>query len=196
MHSDPFRVELHLSAVIKDKAFAIFLESEQRDLPEEERLSVFEVMALNQIRMEKSEDVEKSIIKGLLERGLIEKRGKTSGTYYILSKSYYECCGKEGEYSKNETWTADQAFPMIMAHFSTFKTAKMKDFVSILDSHMSRKQVRNTINLLVEKKILSKEGVGSGTVYSVSENYINNSIMISKALEIGLEELKRRGEIK
>jgi ATP-dependent DNA helicase RecG len=195
-HSDPFRVELHLSAVIKDKAFAIFLESEQRDLPEEERLSVFEVMALNQIRMEKSEDVEKSIIKGLLERGLIEKRGKTSGTYYILSKSYYECCGKEGEYSKNETWTADQAFPMIMAHFSTFKTAKMKDFVSILDSHMSRKQVRNTINLLVEKKILSKEGVGSGTVYSVSENYINNSIMISKALEIGLEELKRRGEIK
>jgi ATP-dependent DNA helicase RecG len=195
-HSDPFRVELHLSAVIKDKAFAIFLESEQRDLPEEERLSVFEVMALNQIRMEKSEDVEKSIIKGLLERGLIEKRGKTSGTYYILSKSYYECCGKEGEYSKNETWTADQAFPMIMAHFSTFKTAKMKDFVSILDSHMSRKQVRNTINLLVEKKILSKEGVGSGTIYSVSENYINNSIMISKALEIGLEELKRRGEIK
>ena len=195
-HSDPFRVELHLSAVIKDKAFAIFLESEQRDLPEEERLSVFEVMALNQIRMEKAEDVEKSIIKGLLERGLIEKRGKTSGTYYILSKSYYECCGKEGEYSKNETWTADQAFPMIMAHFSTFKTAKMKDFVSILDSHMSRKQVRNTINLLVEKKILSKEGVGSGTVYSVSENYINNSIMISKALEIGLEELKRRGEIK
>lgn len=195
-HSDPFRVELHLSAVIKDKAFAIFLESEQRDLPEEERLSVFEVMALNQIRMEKSEDVEKSIIKGLLERGLIEKRGKTSGTYYILSKNYYECCGKEGEYSKNETWTADQAFPMIMAHFSTFKTAKMKDFVSILDSHMSRKQVRNTINLLVEKKILSKEGVGSGTVYSVSENYINNSIMISKALEIGLEELKRRGEIK
>ena len=195
-HSDPFRVELHLSAVIKDKAFAIFLESEQRDLPEEERLSVFEVMALNQIRMEKSEDVEKSIIKGLLERGLIEKRGKTSGTYYILSKSYYECCGKEGEYSKNETWTADQAFPMIMAHFSTFKTAKMKDFVSILESHMSRKQVRNTINLLVEKKILSKEGVGSGTVYSVSENYINNSIMISKALEIGLEELKRRGEIK
>ena len=195
-HSDPFRVELHLSAVIKDKAFAIFLESEQRDLPEEERLSVFEVIALNQIRMEKSEDVEKSIIKGLLERGLIEKRGKTSGTYYILSKSYYECCGKEGEYSKNETWTADQAFPMIMAHFSTFKTAKMKDFVSILDSHMSRKQVRNTINLLVEKKILSKEGVGSGTVYSVSENYINNSIMISKALEIGLEELKRRGEIK
>lgn len=195
-YSDPFRVELHLSAVIKDKAFAIFLESEQRDLPEEDRLSVFEVMALNQIRMEKSEGVEKSIIKRLLERGLIEKRGKTSGTYYILSKSYYECCGKEGEYSKKETWSASQALPMVMAHFSTFKTAKMKDFVSILGSHMSRKQVRNTINLLVEKKILSKEGVGSGTIYSVSENYINNSIMISKALEIGLEELKRRGEIK
>ena len=91
-HSDPFRVELHLSAVIKDKAFAVFLESEQRDLADEDRLSVFEVIGLNHIRMNKSELVEKSIIKSLLERGLIEKRGKTSGTYYILSKNYYECC--------------------------------------------------------------------------------------------------------
>ena len=71
----------------------------------------------------------------------------------------------------------------------------MKDFVSILDSHMSRKQVRNTINLLVEQGILSKDGIGSGTIYYLSENYINNSIIISKALEIGIEELKKRGEI-
>lgn len=194
-HSDPFRVELHLSAVIKDKAFAVFLESEQRDLPEEERLSVFEVMALNQIRMDKSELVDKDLINSLLERGLIEKRGKTSGTHYILSKNYYECCGKEGEYSKNEDWSASQAFPVILAHFNTFKKAKMKDFVSVLGSHMSRKQVRNTINLLVEQGILSKDGIGSGTIYYLSDNYINNSIIISKALEIGIEELKKRGEI-
>lgn len=194
-HSDPFRVELHLSAVIKDKAFAMFLDSEQRDLPEEERLSVFEVMALNLIREGKSNEVEKEMLKALLERGLTEKRGKTRGTYYILSKSYYEFCGKEGEYSKREDWNASQALPVVMAHFETFKTAKMKDFVSILDSHMSRKQVRNIINLFVEQGFLSKEGIGSGTVYSVSEDYIKNSELMSKALEIGMEELKKRGEI-
>ncbi len=194
-HSDPFRVELHLSAVIKDKAFALFLDSEQRDLPEDEKLSVFEVMALNYIREGKSNKVDKEMLKALQERGLIEKRGKTRGTYYILSKSYYEFCGKEGEYSKREDWNATQALPVIMAHFNTFKTAKMKDFVSILDSHMSRKQVRNIIDLFVEKGILSKEGTGSGTVYSVSEDYIKNSQIMSKALMIGIEELKKRGEI-
>ena len=71
----------------------------------------------------------------------------------------------------------------------------MKDFVSILGNHMSRKRVRNTINSLVEQGILSKEGIGSGTIYQLSENYIKDSKIISKALEIGIEELKKRGEI-
>ena len=195
-HSDPFRVELHISAVIKDKAFAMFLDSEQRDLSEEERLSVFEVMALNYIREGKSELVEKDIVKSLLDRKLIEKRGKTRGTYYILSKSYYELCGKEGEYSKKDDWSASQALPIVMAHFKTFKTAKMKDFVSLLDSHMSRRQVRTTIEQYVTQGYLTKEGIGSGTIYSVSEKYIKSSELMNKALDIGIEELKKRGEIK
>lgn len=195
-HSDPFRVELHISAVIKDKAFAMFLDSEQRDLSEEERLSVFEVMALNYIREGKSGFVEKEIIKSLLDRKLIEKRGKTKGTYYILAKSYYELCGKEGEYSKKDDWSASQALPIVMAHFKTFKIAKMKDFVSLLDSHMSRRQVRTTIEQYVTQGYLTKEGIGSGTTYSVSEKYIKSSELMSKALDIGIEELKKRGEIK
>lgn len=194
-HSDPFRVELHLSAVIKDKAFALFLDSEQRELADEDRLSVFEVMALNRIREGNSNEVDREMINALLERGLIEKRGRTSGTYYILSKSYYEFCGKEGEYSKREDWSATQALPIIMAHFNTFKTAKMKDFVSVLGTHMSRKQIRNMINLFVERRILAKDGIGSGTTYYVSDEYIKNSELMTKAMVIGMEELKKRGEI-
>lgn len=194
-HSDPFRVELHLSAVIKDKAFAMFLDSEQRELADEDRLSVFEVMALNRIREGKSNDVDKEMLKTLFDRGLIEKRGKTRGTYYILSKSYYEFCDNAGEYSKMDDWNASQALPIIMAHFNTFKTAKMKDFVSVLGTHMSRKQIRNMINMFVERRILSKEGVGSGTTYYVSDEYIKNSELLTKAMAIGMEELKKRGEI-
>lgn len=194
-HSDPFRVELQLSAVIKDKAFAMFLDSEQRDLSEEERLSVFEVMALNSIREGKSNEVEKEMLKALLDRGLIEKRGKTRGTYYILSKSYYEFCGKEGEYSQIEDWNAVQAWPVVSAHFSTFKKAKMKDFVSILGTHMTRRKIRVIIDQYVEQGYLDKEGVGSGTLYFISDEYVKNSEIMNKALGIGLEELKRRGEI-
>ena len=195
-HSDPFRVELQLSAIIKDKAFAMFLDSEQRDLPEEERLSVFEIMALNDIREGKSESVSKDILKQLLERNLIERRGKTRGTHYILSKSYYEFCGEEGKYSQKDDWNANQALPIVMAHFGTFKIAKMRDFVSLLGSHMSRRQIRGVIDQFVEHGYLTKNGKGSGTTYEISETYIKNSELMTKALGLGLEELKRRGEIK
>jgi ATP-dependent DNA helicase RecG len=195
-HSDPFSVELQLSAIIKDKAFAMFLDSEQRDLSEEEKLSVFEVMALNDIREGHSEIVSKDIIQQLLKRNLIEKRGKTRGTYYILSKSYYEFCGEEGKYSQKDDWDANQAFPVVMAHFSTFKKAKMKDFVSLLGFHMSRRQIRSSIEQFVVQGYLSKSGKGSGTIYVISDAYIKNSELMTKALGIGLEELKRRGEIK
>ena len=71
----------------------------------------------------------------------------------------------------------------------------MKDFVSVLGTHMSRKQIRNMINMFVERRILSKEGVGSGTTYYVSDEYIKNSELLTKAMAIGMEELKKRGEI-
>lgn len=193
--SDSFRVELHLSAVIKDKAFAVFLNSEQRDLAEEDKLSVFDVIALNAVREGKSNTVSKEELKELMKRGIIEKRGKTRGTYYTLSKSYYEYCGKEGEYSQIKDWNAVQAWPVVLAHFSTFQRAKMKDFVSILGTHMSRRKIRVIIDQYVEQHYLAKEGVGSGTTYYISKEYIKNSEIMNKALGIGLEELKRRGEI-
>ena len=67
-HSDDFRVELRLDSSIKDMAFALFLESEQRDLNPEERLSVFEVLGLDAIRRQEYENVSKEIIDKLLKR--------------------------------------------------------------------------------------------------------------------------------
>lgn len=195
-HSDPFRVELQLSAVIKDKAFAMFLDSEQRDLLEEERLSVFEVMALNEIREGQSERVSKDIIKQLLDRNLIEKRGKTRGTYYILSKSYYELCGKEGEYSLKDDWSINQVVSVIMPHFAKFEKAKMKDFVKLLEGHLTRRQVRLMIDQLVEKDYLTKEGEGAATVYKIADAFKQSSAMIARAFELGIAEMKKRGEIK
>ncbi len=194
-YSDPFRVELHLSAVIKDKAFAMFLDSEQRELAEEDRLSVFEVMALNSIREGKCEFVEKEIIKVLLNRGLIEKRGKTRGTYYILSKNYYELCGKESEYSKKDDWDIEQVIPIIMPHLVKFNKAKMKDFVNLLDGHLTRRQVRLVVDQLVEKDYLAKEGEGAATTYKIADAFIKNSAIVARAVDLGLEEMKKRGEI-
>lgn len=194
-HSDPFRVELQLSAIIKDKAFAIFLDSEQRDLPEEEKLSVFEVMALNEIREGHSETVSKDIIQQLLKRNLIEKRGKTRGTYYILSKNYYVFCGEEGEYSYKDDWNIKQVVSVIMPHLAKFEKAKMKDFVKLLDGHLTRRQVRLMIDQLVDKDILAKEGEGAATTYKIGNAFIQSSAVLTRAIDLGIEEMKKRGEI-
>lgn len=195
-HSDPFRVELQISAVIKDKAFAMFLDSVQRDLSEEERLSVFEVIALNDIREGRSDSVSKDIIKRLFDRNLIEKRGKTKGTHYILSKNYYEFCGEEGEYSHKNDWDINQVISVILPHFIKFEKAKMKDFVKMLEGHLTRRQVRFMIEQLVEKHFLSKEGTGSATYYKLADAFKHSSEIISRAIDIGIEEMKKRGEIK
>lgn len=194
-HSDSFRVELHLSAVIKDKAFAMFLESEQRDLAEEDRLSVFDVISLNEVRQGKSQSVEKDSIEKLLSCGLIEKRGRTRGTYYILSKSYYEFSSQEGEYSQKDDWGINQVMSVIMPHLTKFGKAKMKDFAKLLDGHLTRRQVRTVIDKLVAYQLLIKEGEGASTTYKIAEKYIKNSALVARAFDLGIKEMKKRGEI-
>lgn len=194
-HSDSFRVELHLSAVIKDKAFAMFLESEQRDLAEEDRLSVFDVISLNEVRQGKSQSVGKDSIEKLLSCGLIEKRGRTRGTYYILSKSYYEFSGQEGEYSQKDDWGINQVMSVIMPHLTKFGKAKMKDFAKLLDGHLTRRQVRTVIDKLVTSQFLIKEGEGASTTYKIAEKYIKNSALVARAFDLGIQEMKKRGEI-
>lgn len=193
-HSDNFRVELRIDATIKDAAFAMFINSEQRDLEPDERLSALEVMGLDAIRRGEYETVDKDIINKLLSRKLIEKRGKTRATHFILAKSYYEMCGKNAQYTQENEWGIEQALPYILTHFKSFKTAKMKDFAALLEPHLTRRQVRS----LIEKMIplyLVKSGSGSGTIYSLSDGFIKGSDILSKAIGIGMKELIRRGDI-
>ena len=60
---------------------------------------------------------------------------------------------------------------------------------------MTRRQVRVLSMQMVERKILNQEGVGSGTYYSISEHYVKDAQLFAEALGVGLEELKKRGEI-
>ena len=67
-HSDDFGVELHLSSEIEDVAFALFLEAMQKELPEEQRLSVFEIVALNQIREDNHTNLPTDTLQSLLSK--------------------------------------------------------------------------------------------------------------------------------
>lgn len=193
--SDDFAVVLYLSAIIEDKAFALFVESIQADLNDEEKLSVQEVIALNKIKKGiNSNLLDKAIVQKLLQRNLIEQRGKTSGTYYVLSRTYYELSDEKGKYSKHN-WGQNQAFMLILEHLKTFPKAKMKDFVDLFQGRLTRKQVRTIVDKLVENKELNKEGAGSGTYYTVGDNFLKGMEIIKKAIDIGMKQLKENGEI-
>ena len=193
-HSDEFKVELHLSAVIKDVAFAQFLASEQRELSEEDRLSVFDVLALSQIKEDKRADIEPSILESLLKRGMIERHGRTKGVYYVLSKSYYEYAGKEGEYTRQASWTVEQASSLILGHLSSFPRAKMGAFEAALQGHMTRRQVKVVVDLLVRNGDLLKLGKGPGTYYEISPQYLEKQKLLAEAVELGLKALAQSQE--
>jgi len=193
-HSDDFGVELHLSSEIEDVAFALFLEAMQKELPEEQRLSVFEIVALNQIREESHANLPADTLQSLLSKGMIERRGRTKGTHYVLSKTYYEYSGKEGLYSKDSRWNEKQALVCILGHFEHFKRAKMKDFVAVLESHMTRRQIRMLVDQFVEQKCLLRVGKGSATHYEVHPDYEKQQKMKEQALEIGMAALQNQEE--
>lgn len=194
--SDIFKVELRLSAVIKDKAFALFLDSVQQNLAEEQKLSVFEIIALDKIRQGyEHKELDKTIIEKLNKRGLIEKRGKTKGSHYILSQSYYEFTDNKVEYFKKTSWNLSQAFSLIVSYLDKNPKAKMGEFVNLFDGHLTRKQVRTFVQQLVERKLLISEGKGYSTFYSLGNDYKKRDELINKAFILGCEELKRRGEM-
>lgn len=195
--SDAFNVELILSAIIQDKAFALFIESVQQNLAEDNKLSVFEIVVLDKIRRnEKTAALDKAVIKQLMDRNLIEKRGKTNGIHYILCRSYYEFTGNTAEYSKKSDWNTSQVTSIIIPFLTKYNKAKMGDFVKLLDGHLTRRQVRVYIQHMVDQNILTASGKGYGTYYEISNNYKRNSVLIDKAFILGIEELKKRGELK
>lgn len=191
--SDDFKVELSLSAVVKDRGFALFIESVQQSLPSDRKLSVFEILLLSKIRDGRQPlDGEKPVLKKLLERDLVKKIGKTSGVSYILCRSYYDFTGDPAEYQRRCDWDIDQMVMIICPFIDKYKSAKMGDFVKLLEGHMTRRQIRSCVQKLVDRDVLKPMGTGSATRYAFTEGFNRRTAEIDEAMRIGLEEMSKR----
>ena len=196
-HSDDFKVELTLSVAMKDRGFALFVESVQQALPDDKKLSVFEVLTLAKIRDGVAAcELDKDVVKQLLDRKLIERYGKTRGIVYNLCRSYYDFTGDPAEYLRKSDWGIDQMIPIIAPFLEKYTQAKMGDLVKLLDGHMTRRQIRVYVQKLVEQKVLTTTGVGSGTRYKLSDEFKKRSEVIEEAIQIGLETMARRNGMK
>lgn len=193
--TDDFCVTLILSSKIEDAAFSQFINAIQDSLPDDAKLTVYDVLTLNTIRQTKSrQSLDKKIVTKLLKAGYIEQRGRTSGTYYILGKDYYEMSGKMSEYFNLTDWDESQVLSIVASFLKKNKTAKMGDFANLFVGHLSRKQIRSYIEKLVENGMLSYAGDGKMRTYSLSKRYESEMALISKAVEIGLNEMSKQAK--
>lgn len=194
--SDDYQVELRLSSIVEDKAFSLFIHQIQEERKDTEKLSVQEVIVLNQIRKEVDKALlDSAVLQKLEKEGLIEKHGKTKGAFFTLSRSYFEFTGEKGKYSKLTDWDEKQIFYIILQHLEKFGKAKMPDLVDLFKGRLTQRQVKYMVDKLVEKKDLQKEGEYKGTVYSIGQNFKVTMEFISKAIDLGMQQMRDNGEI-
>ena len=193
--SDDFTVIAILSAMIKDKAFAMYVQGIQDNLPEDKKLTVFDVMALCEIRDGQKKPSDKVLANKLEQMGFIEKHGKTNAIYYILSRQYYELSGDMAAYSLATDWDINQVWAVIFPFLQKYGKAKRPEIEKVIGNHLSSKQLRRFLDALREQGLLKTEGQRNTTYYMIGDAYQANSEVLNKALAIGLQKLKADGEL-
>lgn len=196
-YSDDFQVELRLSAIVKDKAFALFIKQLQRDRKDSDKLSVREIMTLESVREGKSKiELNKIIVDKLISENLIEKIGKTSNQKLQLSKSYYLFTNKEADYTNNTPIDESYVLMKINQHLEVWGRTKMGKFVSLFQGQLTRDQVKNFVYKLADPKLnyLEFSGKGSAREYFLGKTVLEGDKLIKKALKLGFEQI-RNGQI-
>jgi ATP-dependent DNA helicase RecG len=191
--SDNFQVNLTLSAIIEDRAFALFIDQVQKELLENEKLSVLEIITLNKIKNNSTKrDLDLEQVSKLLDKKLIEKRGKTNAVFYILSKDYFEFTDEKAKYYNLQEIDDSQVLSTILQFLSIESKAKMKDFVVLFEDKLSRRQVRFRVDKLVSNQIIEQYGEGSSSMYRLTDDYIKQIEVISEALNLGMKEIEKK----
>jgi ATP-dependent DNA helicase RecG len=187
---------LRLSGIVEDKAFALFIRQIQQERKDDEKLSVQEIILLNRIRKGVSKnDLDTNILKKLEKDGLVERVGKTNSQKFILSKAYFIFIDKRAEYSAEKSLEQNQFIFLILQHLQEFGKAKMGDFEILLQKFITRDQVRYLIGQMVVDGMLDKEGQGKGTTYKQGKKIEDGTKLASRAFQLGVEEMKKRGEL-
>ena len=187
--TDDYQVVAILSARVKDPGFALFINSIQQELPENQKLSVFDILTFCDIK-EGLQPKDKEIAKKLFSMGYLEKRGKTSAIRYILPRRYYELTNNIAEYSGLTDWDDRQVFAVLLPFLTKYGKAKKSDIARVIGSHISETQLRRIIERLSQPGgPLIKAGKTTNTVYSLSPNFRGQMDLLQEATRLGLTHL-------
>ena len=182
-HSDDFLVSVALSASVKDTAFAIFVQGVQQDLPDSEKLSVFDILALCEVRDGAKKPKSRDAMIRLEKLGCLEKHGNTRAAYVTLPRRYYELSGNLAAYSLMTDWDLNQVWAVLYPFLRKYKKAKKSDMNKLIGEHISDKQLRNIVKQLKDMGWLRSEGVKSQTTYYVGDAYNEGYAVTNNMIE-------------
>lgn len=194
--SDDFQVELRLSALVEDKAFALFIRQIQDNRKDDEKLSLEDIITLNNIRKGTDrKSLDEPVLKKLEKYGLVERLGKTNAQKIVLSKEYYVSTDRKGDYPLSKELDSSNITLIIFKHLKEFGTAQMGEFVNLFSGILTRDQIRHHVEKLVESEILERKGKGRSTEYRPGKRMSAEEKLINRIIELGFQEMKKLGEI-
>ena len=187
--TDDYQVVAILSARVNNPGFSLFINSIQQELPENQKLSVFDILTFCDIK-DGLQPKDKDIAKKLLSMGYLEKRGKTSAIRYILPRRYYEMTNNLVEYSGLTDWDDQQVLAVLLPFLNKYGKAKKSEIAGIIGPHISDTQLRRTIERLSQPGgPLIKTGKTTNTVYSLSPEFRGQINLLQEATRISLDNI-------
>ena len=171
-NSDAFQVSLVLKGSVIDKAFNIFIQSAQEALPLEQRLSVYDIIALAKIREGLSSGIHNDVVQKLEREELIVKVGSGNSQRYVLGNTYQELTKqplKIGNYVVKE-------IEIVLDVLKKEEKVKMGAFVDAFEGGLKREQVKFLIEKLFDDEVVERSGKGASTKYMISSRFSGKSL--------------------
>ena len=187
--TDEFNVTATLFATVKDTGFALYVQGIQDALPDDKKLTVFDVLALCEIRDGAKRPSDKEIAVKLEKHGFIEKHGKTNAQYYILPRRYYELSGDVAAYSLKTDWDINQVWAILCPFLHKYGKAKRADINKLIGTHLSDKQLRKYLEELRLKGLIETEGGRTNMTYQLGKDLNIPNEPAHKIMELGLIRL-------
>jgi len=166
--SNLFQVTLKLDGNVKDKAFNVYVSKLQEQRPDNQRLSVEEIVTLHKVKSGAFAQVKPDLLVQLERDGLI-KRASTSGhtKRYVLRDEYYQVASKEQRIGSRYVVVEVEQFLLAIQG----RELKIGDLEEELSSSLNRNQIKYLISKLYQDQILKSSGQGRGTKYFLAEAY-------------------------
>ena len=164
-NSNMFQVSLSLRTEIIDKAFHVFV-SQYQNRGKEHKLGVEQIITLSKIRNGIFQNLKMEIVSQLEKSGLIEK-GSGHTNRYTLSQEYYALVNDGLIIGKR--YLVKEIELILLALQGN--ALKMGELEKNLEASLNRNQIKYLTGKLFDDEVLSKDGKGSGTSYTIHKSF-------------------------